>query len=78
MRVIEESGQLEEDDAIFDAWEELHPRGDADVVLDRVGSSRGRSAAEIIRSLPSDFSPARLRCSELALQLGASAASSAP
>jgi len=74
MRVIEESGQLEEDDAIFEAWEELHPRGDADVAPDRVGSWRGRSAAEIIRSLPSDLSPARLRCSELALQLGASSA----
>ena len=76
MRVIEESGQLEEDDAIFDAWDELHPPEgvDAAPVPDPAEGSRARSAAEIIRSMPYDFSPARLRSMELAVQLGASAA----
>ncbi|KQO07577.1 MerR family transcriptional regulator [Agreia sp. Leaf244] len=76
MRVIAESGQLEEDDAIFDAWDELHPPEgvDAAPAPDPAEGSRARSAAEIIRSMPYDFSPARLRSMELAVQLGASAA----
>jgi DNA-binding transcriptional MerR regulator len=76
MRVIEESGQLEEDDAIFSAWDELHPPEDADAAPgpNPAEGSRVRSAAEVIRSMPYDFSPARLRCMELAAQLGASAA----
>ena len=69
MRVVEESGQLEEDDAIFAAWDELHPP--EDVVADPAENSRARSAAEIIRSMPYDFSPARLRAMEMAVQLGA-------
>jgi DNA-binding transcriptional MerR regulator len=75
MRVIEESGQLEEDDAIFDAWDELHPPEDADAAPgpNPAEGSRVRSAAETIRSMPYDISPARLRCMELAVQLGASA-----
>ncbi|ASN39944.1 MerR family transcriptional regulator [Paeniglutamicibacter terrestris] len=75
MRVIAESGQLEQDDALFDAWDELHPPEDADPAPDPVEGSRARSAAEIIRSMPYDFSPARLRCMELTVQLGAAAAS---
>ena len=76
MRVIEESGQLEEDDALFDAWDELHPPEDADAAPrpEPAEGSHVRSAAEVIRSMPYDFSPARLRCMELAVQLGASAA----
>lgn len=76
MRVIEESGQLEEDDAIFNAWDELHPPEDADAAPgpNPAEGSRVRSAAEIIRSMPYDFSAARLRCMELAVQLGASGA----
>ena len=76
MRVIEESGQLEEDDAIVDAWDELHPPEDADAAPgpNPARGSRVRSAAEIMRSMPYDFSPARLRCMELAVQLGATAA----
>jgi len=74
MRVIAESGQLEEDAAIFDAWEELHPPEDAGAapVPDPAGGSRARSAAEIISSMPYDFSPARLRSMKLAAQLAAS------
>jgi DNA-binding transcriptional MerR regulator len=69
--MIEESGQLHEDDAIVDAWDERHPLEDADAVPapEKAGDSRVRSAGDIIRSMPYDFSPARLRCMELALQL---------
>ena len=76
MRVIEESGQLEEDDAIFNAWDELHPPGGADAAPDPTPAkgSRPRSAGDIVRSMPYDFSPARLRSMELAEQLGAASA----
>ena len=70
MRVIEESGQREKDDALFDAWDALHPEA-ADPAPDPAEGSRARSAAEIIRSMPYDFAPARLRSGELAVQLGA-------
>lgn len=77
MRVIEESGQLEEDDAIFDAWEELHPPedADADAAPDPAPAdgARAKSVADVIWSMPYDLSPARVRCMELAIQLGASA-----
>lgn len=74
MRVIEESGQLEEDDAIFDAWEELHPPEDADAAPDPAPAdgARAKSVADVIWSMPYDLSPARVRCMELAVQLGAS------
>ncbi|QXQ11356.1 MerR family transcriptional regulator [Paeniglutamicibacter sp. Y32M11] len=75
MRVIEESGQLEQDDALFDTWDELHPPENANPAPDPVEGSRARTAAEIIRSMPYDFSPARLRSMELAVQLGAAASS---
>ncbi len=73
MRVIEESGQLAEDDAIFEAWDELHSPGDADTMPDPAGGSRAKSVADVIWSMPYDFSPARVRCMELAIHLGASA-----
>ena len=75
MRVIEESGQPEEDNALFDAWDELHPPEDANAAPGPTpaGGSRVMSAAETIRKMPYDFSPARLRCMELAVQLGAAA-----
>ncbi|MEG9250076.1 MerR family transcriptional regulator [Arthrobacter sp. Soc17.1.1.1] len=73
MRVIEESGQVEKENALFDAWEKLHPPEDADAAPGPKPpeGSRVRSAAEVIQSMPYDFSPARLRCMELAVQLGA-------
>lgn len=71
LSMIEESGQPDEDDAIFDAWDERHPPEDADAAPapETAGDSRARSAGDIIRSMPYDFSPARLRCMELALRL---------
>ena len=73
IRVIEESGQLEEDDAIFDAWDELRASEDDDASPDPAQGSRVTSAAATIRSMPYDFSPARLRSMELAVRLGATA-----
>ncbi|SMG10276.1 helix-turn-helix domain-containing protein [Agreia pratensis] len=75
MRVIEESGQAKEDDALFDTWDELHPIENAEPASHVTGGSRAKNAAEIIRSMPYDFSPARLRSMELAVELGASEAS---
>ncbi|QHC60946.1 MerR family DNA-binding transcriptional regulator [Rathayibacter sp. VKM Ac-2760] len=70
MRAIEESGQQAEDDALFDAWDERHPVESAGAPVASV-DPRARSAADVIRMMPYDFSPARLRCMELAVRLGA-------
>ncbi|MHC3455974.1 MerR family transcriptional regulator [Streptomyces prasinus] len=76
--VIEESGLGEDDDALFDAWDTLHPatvgdgegEGEADL-----GSGRreadSMSVFEATGKMPYDFSPARLRCMELAEELSA-------
>ncbi|MFD4028534.1 MerR family transcriptional regulator [Streptomyces sp. NPDC058576] len=75
---IEESGLEEEDDALFDAWDELHPEDGED------GAGPGRrepgsmSALEAIGKMPYDFSPARLRCMELAEELSAQDSPRAP
>ncbi|NQX06037.1 MerR family transcriptional regulator [Rathayibacter sp. VKM Ac-2856] len=82
MRACDEAGQAEEDDALFAAWDERHPPeddGGASGQAPAAGpaaSARARSAAEVVRSMPYDFSPARLRCMELAVRLGAEAAES--
>ena len=82
MRACDEAGQAEEDDALFAAWDERHPPeddGGASGPAPAAGpaaSARARSAAEVVRSMPYDFSPARLRCMELAVRLGAEAAES--
>ncbi|WP_439693154.1 MerR family DNA-binding transcriptional regulator [Curtobacterium sp. SP.BCo] len=73
MRVVEESGQLEEDEAIAAEWDAMHP-SDAGVPDRSSGSaSRATIAAQTIRTMPYDFSAARIRCMEIAVQLGASA-----
>ncbi|WP_371625704.1 MerR family transcriptional regulator [Streptomyces sp. NBC_01116] len=75
---IEESGLDEEDEALFDAWEAAHP----DTADDGGGEegadpgSGGREAdsmsvLDAIGKMPYDFSPARLRCMELAVELSA-------
>ncbi|MFF2639796.1 MerR family transcriptional regulator [Streptomyces niveus] len=71
--VIEESGLDEADEALFDAWDILHPptdddEGDGDGGRREAGSM---SAFEAIGKMPYDFSPARLRCMELAQELSA-------
>ncbi|MCX4966903.1 MerR family transcriptional regulator [Streptomyces sp. NBC_00654] len=73
--VIEDSGLAESDDALFDSWDTLHP-AIADEGGDEAGHSSGRgqesmSAFEATGKMPYDFSPARLRCMELAEELAA-------
>jgi DNA-binding transcriptional MerR regulator len=74
--VIEESGLDKDDDALFDAWDTLHP-APADDGEDEADLSSGRreagsmSAFEAIGKMPYDFSPARWRCMELAIELSA-------
>ncbi|PWV44682.1 MerR family transcriptional regulator [Nocardiopsis sp. L17-MgMaSL7] len=71
--VIEESGLDKDDDALFDAWDTLHPP--ADDGEDEAHLSTGRreagsmSAFEALGKMPYDFSPARQRCMELAVEL---------
>lgn len=71
--VIEESGQDEADDALFDAWDTLHPAAaDDEAGLSSGGQeARSMSAVEAIGKMPYDFSPARLRCMELFVELAA-------
>ncbi|GAB7190982.1 MerR family transcriptional regulator [Kineococcus sp. NUM-3379] len=72
---IEESGLAQADDALFDSWEALHPAaagGDEDEAGRRSGRGReSMSAVEAVGKMPYDFSPARLRCMELAEELAA-------
>ncbi|MFI6645679.1 MerR family transcriptional regulator [Streptomyces sp. NPDC050504] len=81
--VIEDSGLAEDDDALFDSWDASHPAATdegedqgEDEGGDEAGRSSGRgegsmSAFEAIGKMPYDFSPARLRCMELAEELAA-------
>ncbi|WP_097882715.1 MerR family transcriptional regulator [Streptomyces sp. st140] len=70
--VIEESGLDADEDALFDAWEAAHPET-GDDEENGSGSSSGRaiSVLEATGKMPYDFSPARLRCMELAVELSA-------
>ncbi|MFK0183389.1 MerR family transcriptional regulator [Streptomyces rubiginosohelvolus] len=69
---IEESGLDEDDDALFDAWDSAHPEtGDAEEDGSGSGSGRAMSVLEATGKMPYDFSPARLRCMELAQELSA-------
>ncbi|MEU3853764.1 MerR family transcriptional regulator [Streptomyces sp. NPDC029554] len=72
---IEDSGLAEGDDALFDSWDTLHP-ATVDEGEDEAGRGSGReqktmSAFEAVGKMPYDFSPARLRCMELAEELAA-------
>lgn len=70
MTVIDESGIAEEEAALLDALDTAHPEGTEDT---REPDARdgGMSAFEAVTKLPHDFSPARVRCAELALELAA-------
>ncbi len=74
LQAVIESGLGKDDDALFDAWDTLHPAtaDDGEVAADL--SSRRReggsmSAFDAIGKMPYDFSPARRRCMELAEEL---------
>ena len=67
--VIDDSGLAQEDDALFDSWDALHPET-ADENEDKAGQG-SMSVGEAIGKMPYDFSPARLRCMELAQEIAA-------
>ncbi|MFF2859026.1 MerR family transcriptional regulator [Streptomyces rubiginosohelvolus] len=68
--VIEESGLDQDDDALFDAWDAAHPEtGDDEENSSGLNSGKAMSVLEATGKLPYDFSPARLRCMELAEEL---------
>ncbi|WP_440696284.1 MerR family transcriptional regulator [Clavibacter nebraskensis] len=71
---ITESGRHEDDDALFDEWERLHPDGsDGSEDEPGAGPTRGHgslTAAQAITRMPYDLSPARLRCQELLVEMG--------
>ncbi|WP_184960487.1 MerR family transcriptional regulator [Nonomuraea endophytica] len=69
--VIEDSGLAASDDALFDSWDALHP-----ATADEAGQE-SMSVFEATGKMPYDFSPARLRCMELAEELAARGQSSA-
>ncbi|MET0163012.1 MAG: MerR family transcriptional regulator, partial [Microbacteriaceae bacterium] len=68
--VIEESGLAQEDEALFDTWDAMHPADDG-----TDARSGGISAAAAVRMMPYDLSPARLRCMELAEEMAGHGAS---
>jgi DNA-binding transcriptional MerR regulator len=70
---IDSSGIPEEEDALFDAWDELHPADEpACSSSSPSGAREPRSAVEAVGMMPYDFSPARVRCMEIAAELDAS------
>ncbi|SEQ89428.1 DNA-binding transcriptional regulator, MerR family [Lentzea xinjiangensis] len=74
--VIQETGLNEDDNALFDAWDAAHPET-AEDGDDEAGLGSGRreagcmSVVEAAGKMPYDFSPARLRCEELVVELSA-------
>ncbi|MFJ3936031.1 MerR family transcriptional regulator [Streptomyces parvus] len=69
---IEELGLDADDDALFDAWNAAHPEtGDDEENGSGPNSRRAMSVLEATGKMPYDFSPARLRCTELAEELSA-------
>ncbi|WP_105968106.1 MerR family transcriptional regulator [Streptomyces geranii] len=68
MAVIEESGIAEDEEALLDALDPAHPE-DAEDTPERDAKDGGMSAFEAVTKLPHDFSPARVRCAELAQEL---------
>ncbi|NOJ61523.1 MerR family transcriptional regulator [Arthrobacter sp. 260] len=73
--VIDDSGLTEEDNALFDSWDALHSlpsdRGEGRVDLDAEAGRKSMSTGDAIRKMPYDWSPARLRCMELTLEMSA-------
>lgn len=71
---IEESGLAGEEEALIETWDSPDSAADEEEA-DRGSSGRRRagtmSALEAVGKMPYDFSPARLRCMELAVRLAA-------
>ena len=71
---IEDSGQTQSDEALFDSWDALHPaapgtEGEACQVAG--GGDDRMTLSEAVGMMPYDYSPARLRCMELTVELDA-------
>ena len=69
--VIEDSGLAQDDDALFDEWEALHPAGGGagEASPDSDTGQKTMSASEAVGKMPYDWSPARVRCMELSVEL---------
>ncbi|MCC3267580.1 MerR family transcriptional regulator [Arthrobacter gengyunqii] len=71
---IEDSGQAQRDEALLDSWDALHPAvpGSEGGACQVAGGGDNRvSLRETIGMMPYDYSPARLRCMELTVELDA-------
>ena len=68
---IDDSGLAQDDDALFDAWEALHPAdgGAGEASPDSDTGQKTMSATEAVGKMPYDWSPARVRCMELSVEL---------
>jgi DNA-binding transcriptional MerR regulator len=73
--VIDDSGLALGDEALFDSWDALHPDNEGEVGHDSGSGRESMSVVEAAGMMPYDWSPARLRCMELTVELGAREAS---
>jgi DNA-binding transcriptional MerR regulator len=76
---IDGSGQTQDDDALFELWDELRTAaadGEGDARLGPARKGRPVSAFEALGKMPYDFSPARLRCMAITEELAAHEAAS--
>jgi DNA-binding transcriptional MerR regulator len=73
--VMEEPDLAQSDEALFDAWDVLHPaaadEGEAEAGHCSAAKNGSMSVVEAVGKIPYDFSPARLRCLELVEELAA-------
>ena len=65
---IDGSALADDDEAVVAQWDALYPDGEADA--ESTAGPRSKRVGEVIGMMPYDFSPARLRCMQLALELG--------
>lgn len=76
LAAVDGSGIAQEDDALFDAWDEQHPAAEPACQVSSPGGGREpRSLVEAVQMMPYDVSPARARCMELALEMAVREAS---
>ncbi|MFF2188833.1 MerR family transcriptional regulator [Streptomyces sp. NPDC058155] len=68
MAMIEESGIADDEAALLDALDAAHAQ-EAEDTPELDAKDGGMSAFEAVTKLPHDFSPARVRCEELAQEL---------
>jgi DNA-binding transcriptional MerR regulator len=80
--VIEDSGLAASDDALFDSWDALHPatarENEVEAGQHSGSGQKSMSAFEVVGKMPHGFSPARLRCMQLAEELTADESFASP